>query len=216
MRNLFLTALLTAVALAQGGPFTTFDCAVYGTRVEVGKEARVEGQDVLQGDSRILPAVDPSRLSPTGPNHRLEHSQQVDLKPGTYGRLEAHNSARFVLAPGEYRVEYLELSNSSDVDLEGPVVLSIGKTLSLSNSAKLNGRGKPADLVVYQAEPNRPIQVTLDNSSLARMALCGPTADVRLDHDAQLFGAIIARQVQLEGHAQVHYDPSLKEVKLRR
>lgn len=227
MRRFLLSLLLTGLAVAQSGPFTTFDCAVYGQQVEVDKDAKVdiwekkgEGQNaeglILQGSSRILPAVEPSHLSPTGPNHRLEKSQELHLKPGSYGILELRNSARLILAAGEYRVESLELHNSADVDLEGPVVLYIGKSLSIKNSAELNGRGKPTDLVVYQAEPNRGINVLVANSAMAHMALCGPTARVKIANHGGVYGSVIADQVKLDNQAEVHYDPALKTVKLRR
>lgn len=298
MRNFLIAAgLLTTLALAQSGPFKTFDCAIYGNQVQLGKDARVDvwtsqgagsqgggitidrgtravntgneagsvnvdpngnvvingeggtvqvnqngtvdingqggtvqvnGQKVQinsagnepglvqQGADRILPAVDPSRLSPSGPSHRLQKSEEVYLKPGSYGTLEGYNSARFILASGEYRVENLELHNSADVDLEGPVVLYIGKTLALRNSAKLNAHGKPSDLVVYQAEPNRPVNVLVANSGMAHMALCGPKASVRVLNSGGVYGSLIAEQVQLGNQAQVHYDPGLRNVKIRR
>ena len=229
MRNFLLTAaLLTGLALAQG-PFTTFDCAVYGSTLQQEKETKVDvwtkNQDdkpqaaeglVLQGSSRILPAVDPSRLSPTGPSHRLIHSDELELKPGSYGDLDLSNSARLVLAPGEYRVENLTLHNSADVDLDGPVVLYIGKSLSVLNSADLNKRGRPGDLQVYQAEPNRAINVVVANSAEAHMAVCGPTANVRIANQGTVYGSVIARQVSMANQAAVHYDPALKSVKLRR
>jgi hypothetical protein len=328
MRNFLITAgLLTTLALAQSGPFTTFDCAIYGSQVQLSKDARVDvwtksgrvgsngqvgnngqvgsngravgvgnqgggvtinrkdnsvvigneagtvnvnpdgtvqingqggtvqvnqngtvdinGQGgkvqvdpdqvrinsadgsssttssyqpglVQQGADRILPAVDPSRLSPSGPNHRLEKSQEMYLKPGSYGTLDGRNSARFILAAGEYRIENLELHNSADVDLDGPVVLYIGKSLSVQNSAELNAQGRPSDLVVYQAEPNRPINVIVSNSAMAHMALCGPTAAVHLRNNAGVYGSVIAKQVELDQQAQLHYDPALSNVKIRR
>lgn len=250
MRKFLSLMLLTGLAAAQSGPFTTFDCAIYGQQVELDKNTRVDvwteapgvkmGEGVQvnpdgsvrvnssdnpvvnveglvqQGSSRILPAVEPSHLSPSGPSHRLEKSQELRLKPGSYGTLEARNSARILLAPGEYRIENLELHNSADFDLEGPVVLCIGKSLTVRNSAELNGHGKPSELVVYQAEPNRPINVLVANSAMARMALCGPRANVKIANNGGVYGSLIAEQVQLGQQAQVHYDPGLKTVKLRR
>lgn len=227
MRKMLLTALfLGTVALAQS-PFSTFDCAIYGTKVELDKQSSVDvwtapgktgdGRDglVVQGTEGRIPVQSPSILSPSGPSHNLSKSQEAQLRPGSYSRLEGYNSARFLLAPGVYRIDQIELHNSASIDLDGPVVLYVGKSLTLRNSGGLNEHGRPADLEVYQAEPHRPIEVQVLNSARAHMALCGPTARVFIKNSGQVYGSLIAQQVVLTQQGAMHYDPALKSVKIR-
>lgn len=227
MRTMLLTALLLgSVALAQS-PFSTFECAIYGTSVEIDRQSSVdvwtapskseqkEGL-VVQGKEGRIPVQSPSVLSPSGPSHNLKKSEEMQLRPGSYTRLEGYNSARFLLAPGVYRIDSIELHNSASIDLDGPVVLYLGKSLTLRNSGGLNERGRPADLEVYQAEPHRPVEVQVLNSARAHMAFCGPTAKIFIKNSGQVYGSLLAQQVVLSQQGAVHYDPGLKSVKIRK
>lgn len=220
-KTLIALGLCGAVAWAADPPITHFETGVYGHRVEVDRKAGVElmegsapaGGLIRQGGRSIPAPACP--LPPGGGSLALAKSQARRLTPGSYSTIDLRNSCRLTLAPGDYRVGQLDLRNSSTVELEGPVALFVGSSLSVQNSAELNAGGKPGDLHVYQADPASPVSVTVENSAVARMAAAGPSIKVSLDNHGSLWGSVIAGSVVLDGFARVHYDSRLQAVPIR-
>jgi hypothetical protein len=95
--------------------------------------------------------------------------------------------------------------NAGDVwTADGPVTIYIGGQLEIDGGATVGNVADPTKMLFV-------LNQTAQIGSLAGEAkfygmLYGPDADVTIRGEAQIFGAIAAERVTIEGDTQLHYD----------
>jgi len=86
----------------------------------------------------------------------------------------------------------------------GLVTIYITGTLSIAGGATVGNVTDPTRMLFVL---NQTAQIgSLTGQAKFYGMLYGPDANVKISGDAQIFGAIAAERVTIEGHAQLHYD----------
>ncbi len=184
-----------------------------------------------------MPAVTvPSELA-SAP-YPVQGDSRITVHAGSYtlsgGYFNSRNNSRFTFAAGDYRFSRLELDNNVQITITGTTRIYIEQSLILDNNSQLLV-GSGADLVVYlgdacttQLHNNSylnnqtgiPSKVRLysrssniisiyNNAMAINMLIYAPNAQVLLQQNAQFFGGVVAKQLNLLQNGEVHYDNAL-------
>lgn len=123
-------------------------------------------------------------------NGRLSVNGLLTLIPGTY-----------------YFPRGMELAGSSRLVITGPTRIVLGGNSSISGNGIVNPTGVPAKLRIDVIDGS----LTVTGRGDLRADIYGPTADIRLNGNGTIFGAVFARRVTLGGAAtRIHGDEAMK------
>ncbi|MBI4863310.1 MAG: VWA domain-containing protein [Candidatus Riflebacteria bacterium] len=151
-----------------------------------------------------LPAINLGDLATSNDNAGLVPNDYLD--EATPPNCKMDRTDTVTMASGVYCFHDLEISGSIDVVPQGPVMVFVTGALSFSGTANINRGGLPANLVIYctgtdPAEMGGSVEFT--------GAIYAPSTAVKLSGSVDVFGAIVARTLEISGTADVHLDRSL-------
>lgn len=180
--------------------------------------------------SVVLP---PSGLQVQGGDMVFQSSENVVLPPGEYNSLTINGSARVTLTSGVYYFRQ-DVSVGGDASpgqqtwatisidaSHGPVVLYFGDDFEIKGGAVVNGTLKSTNFQVYGA--GRPGEggigsqdathlVSLKGGAQAYLAVYAPTALVKVEGTADVYGSVIGERVLVTASGAIHYDRALSNV----
>jgi len=112
------------------------------------------------------------------------------------------NSAVVTFNSGQYWFNELEITNSTQIIINGPVTIFVNTHFDIENSAFINVSGAAKDLVIVGYE-----QIHLKDDVQVHAVLYGAGQDVKLENDAKLTGVISANgTVEIKNTASVTYE----------
>lgn len=133
-----------------------------------------------------------------------------DVAAGSYGDLRANGGGEVRLSGGTYVFKSINLSGGAKLSFKGtddnPAVVYITNEFDMSNGTFYNTSAKPKNMVFMLA---KNVKAKMTGGSAAYAVVYGPEADFQLTGGTDLFGAIVARTVTLQGGASIHYDTDL-------
>lgn len=132
----------------------------------------------------------------------------------SYGQVNFGSCANITLQPGVYNFDTLLISNGATINVptSGPVVINI---LNSSNSTTpftsnggtvINGGKDPNNLSFVYAGTNT---INLNNGSAMFATIYAPKANVIVNGNGGLFGAIVGKTFTFSGSGHVVYDTNL-------
>ncbi len=136
------------------------------------------------------------------------NASDIQVPPGTYGKLSAAGRASFILgvagatSPSVYEVQSLELAGDSRLVLSGPVVLRVDQKVEFQSNA-----GSPAHPELLRLELHRG-EVILDRRSVVGGLILAPDARVILRGQSELHGRVVAGELEIHARAAL-VDPRL-------
>ncbi len=142
----------------------------------------------------------------------------VTYNAATY-KLSVKAGATLVLDPGTYFFTDLVLTGGSNIVLTGPVKFYVTGRFNLGGGSILNSSMRAKDLQVYAHPYALPAghapgthQLIVNGQSATAMAVYAPERDVLIDGGAPFFGAVVGRDVVIQGDSQFHYDRELGDI----
>ncbi|MCH7768072.1 MAG: hypothetical protein IH828_03965 [Nitrospinae bacterium] len=115
------------------------------------------------------------------------------------------------LPGGRYYFTSVELSNGASLQVDGPTVIYLTGTFSVSNSNIINPGQNPENLIIM-ASSNEDVQ--LNHNVDFYGVLYAPNAHVVNGSTVDFYGAVMGEEVSLNSSGAVHYDESLYELAL--
>jgi len=202
--------------------------------IEVKNNAKIYGEKNYSAEERILPPVDiPNDLE------KLSYPEQGDPRiSGNYtlsdGIFEVSSNKAATISGGDFRFkefiisnngkvnitnnirlyveEKFELKNNTKLNLSNPAELYIGTEgeMVVKNNAKLNSQGNATDLGIYIA--SNKDQEFKNNSVTFYGVIYAPSAKIKISNNVKMFGDIVAKCIDAENNAKIHYDVALRDI----
>lgn len=141
-------------------------------------------------------------------------SEPVSLPPATRptnctsrGQLKLAAQEAFTLAAGTYCYDEMILEAGAVFSGAGPVEIYVSGQVSMQDGSRLAGYlDRPGNLKIYVVGSGN---VYMRNTSTNYAAIYAPESDVKIEHAAVLYGAVVGKSVKLEGSGVFHYDEAL-------
>lgn len=130
--------------------------------------------------------------------------------------LRLDGSAVRTLAEGAYCFRKVRISDQAQVVTTGTVKMFVTDTMSIAGQGFVTHGNRPANLTIYatgrnveeEAEEERQ-GITLAGQSATYAAIYAPRSDIRVIGNADFFGALVGRNVELRGNGAIHYDEAM-------
>lgn len=132
----------------------------------------------------------------------------VAVPPGTYGRFSASSHTTFVFGlagsaePSVYNLEDLSLTGGSELRLDGPVILTVKNSVTLSGST-IGAASDPRRLVLRisgTATANPESGVKLSGSSVLYGVVRAPQRDITITGNGRLRGTVACDYLFINGN----------------
>lgn len=193
-----------------------------------GRSVYENGNPVVTGDT--APRENVRDVPPVS----LQHFQQAALANdnGSWsvaGKAPTWNAATMsfrgnagstvTLNTGTYFFSSLSLQGNATLRIQGDAKIYITGSMDLSGGTLINATGKPEAMMVY-AHPyalpagHNPTSTTVKVAGGAQSALVvyGPQAALTLHGGSHIFGAAVARTIDVSGGVDFHYDKALEDL----
>lgn len=103
-----------------------------------------------------------------------------------------------------------------DTDLKGKLELQPGASvkiyitgdIKLNSQARINENGKPVDMQIFSTSEN----ITLNGGAEIRAVFYAPDTKFKFNGAADLYGAYIMKEANVNGGSNFHYDRSLRDL----
>jgi len=193
---------------ADGGVTIDGSIAING-QVAVGAQAQ-DPESVVQvnGGSAIITA-DP----PIVPMTQSMSLPAVSVPAGltcTELKIAGQTTTTLSSAVGAYCFTDVKLSGGATLTADGPVKVYVTGEFSASGNTLIGVPENPPSMLFLMASNQ---QVTIESNLTGTTRFYGgfyaPTATIDISGDAEVFGSVIAKNVEVSGHAKVHYDEAL-------
>ncbi|HEX2897918.1 MAG TPA: pilus assembly PilX N-terminal domain-containing protein [candidate division Zixibacteria bacterium] len=112
-----------------------------------------------------------------------------------------------VLTSGVYYFSSISLGEQSSIKLAPGAEVTIYMTgnMSLNQGASVNPGGIPSDFFIY----SKGTQLNINQGTEFRAAFWGPNANIKVEQNTSVYGALSGKSVRVVNSACIHYDRSL-------
>ncbi len=177
----------------------------------------ISGSPTINGDTTSQATAEPLNLVNDGDytwaqnnNSRFTGmSGSYSFSPGPLD-LFINDDDVTTLQPGTYYFTsvYLDFNAKIDVAAGGIVRIFVNGDLKVQNGAKINSGGKPSKVNIF----SKGTSIDFDSDSEFRGTLYIPNDDFLHDSNAGLYGAIIARRIEISNNGCIHFDRALLNI----
>jgi hypothetical protein len=200
----------TRVGINMTGASQVTGNATAGTTVSLSGSASVGGTITNNALAPVmtLPAV-PACGPPYSPNSGISGSYSYNASTGNL-TLSGVNIA--TLANGTYCFNNITLGNSSQLKVNGPVVIKLTGVLNTSGATSLNNTTQiPSNLRILSSS-SATNGVILGNATSVYAVIYAPNTGLNISGATPLFGTVAAKTITSGNSGAIHYDTQLKTV----
>lgn len=180
--------------------------------IDIGINATVTGDTATNVPEHVLDPI---------PQEDFDWAESVSLAPigftGDYSydpidkSLDVGANETVVLSGGVYYFSSITLDNNAVLEVaEGEnVIIYMTDSLVLNEASSLNAGNPPPSLAIFSSGG----VYTLGQDTEISAAFYGPEAELLLENSCEVYGSILASQVDMENIACVHYDRALRDLR---
>lgn len=180
--------------------------------IDIGLNATVTGDTVSAVAEHVLDPI---------PQEDFDWAESMSLAPigftGDYSydpidkSLDVGANEKVVLSGGVYYFSSITLDNNAVLEVaEGEhVIIYMTDSLILNEASSLNAGHPPPSLAIFSSGG----VYTLGQDTEISAAFYGPEAELLLENSCEVYGSILANQVDMENIACVHYDRALRDLR---
>lgn len=185
--------------------------------IQVGPGARLYGEKQALSESKEMPSVTVPNGLPDYGDLEIERGETVVIsESGEYEELDVGRDA-VLRIEGEVAlvVEELDLERNSRIEVAegGRLTLFIKDTLDQDGSTWIGSVDKdPSRVVLFGADSCR--QLDWRQSAEFYGVIYAPRADVRIRRYSEIYGSIVAEEIELQSGGAIHYDLNLRNLDL--
>ncbi len=120
--------------------------------------------------------------------------------------------ASLTLPEGTYRMSSLSISGQGMLCVTGKVVIYVDGNIDAGGNGIVNASGVPTNLLIYGTSNCTDVKIHGNGNFYGGVYTPSATATITGSPSSQLFGAITANTVVLNGNGTFHYDTALANV----
>ena len=189
--------------------------------VSVGGSIFIEGQ-VAVGPSvddptSVVTGYDPAFI--TGDPKVVSQPSAFPLPPVTVpGGLTCtdytvQGNTTTTLEPGTYCYDDLTIQGNATLTASGDVTIYVTGQLTAQGNSVVGASSDPSRMLfLMSASAEATLEQTIQGNNTFYGGIYGPEATFTIQGNAEIFGSVIARQVNVTGNAEIHYDESLQSI----
>lgn len=202
---------------------TVYGDVIYGQGYSLNAHptAYVSGVTVESPDPVELPPIEiPADIATTG---NLSSTSDVEWGPGDigYSAVEmAGGTTLRIVGPARVSIDSLMMTTGSTLVLDasgGPIDLWCGDDFILeSNSTVVTTTNSAADVNLWldainmDVPPSQAETIQLSSNSEFVGAIYAPNASISLDSNFNIFGGVMAGELDLSSNGEIHFDDALR------
>ena len=195
---------LTNTALVNGGASSAVDDGITMENI-----AEVTGDTATGVPRNELDIVSTSDYQWAEANNSAPYGFRGNgytYRNGT-GELELSQNATLELSGGVYLFSDIRMGNSSQIEIAPgeDVTIFLTGNLEVGQSSTVNASGSPANLTIF----SQGNSLILGQSTELRAAFYGPSTEVVIDNNTDIYGSVVAGSVNMRNHSCFHYDRAL-------
>jgi hypothetical protein len=191
-------------------------------------EVDLSGSPTISGDmiprEEEIPVADPPLAEFTAAATTNQNGTwTVNHGSVTYNAARAtmrvNPGTELVLAAGTYFFSDLSLKSGATLRVTGPVRIYATGDVDLAGGAVVNASGRSTDLLLYVHPYPLPTtfdpphtEVKIAGGPQCAAGIYAPGAQVTISGNADFFGAVVAKDIVLNGDTYFHYDLALGEI----
>lgn len=181
--------------------------ATAGTTVTTSGSATVGGTRTNNALAPVMTLPSVSACGPPySPNSGISGTYSYNASTGDLS-LSGVNIA--TLANGTYCFHNVTLGNSSQLKVNGPVVIKLTGTLNTSGATNLNNTTQiPSNLRILSSYSGSN-GIVLGNSTSVYSVIYVPNTGLNISGAAPLFGTVAAKSITIGNSGAIHYDTTL-------
>jgi Flp pilus assembly protein TadG len=154
----------------------------------------VPGDAEFVNDNEYIPSLPAKGKSPS--------KNPIDAA----GDLRLSGHVTLELPPGTYYLRDLSLSGQATLSIYGPTLIYVTGSLDTAGGRMINDTEIPSNLKILMTGETARIIGNTDFHAV----LYAPHTDVTITGTGSLYGAVVARNLKLQGTGSVHYDEDLE------
>ncbi len=187
---------------------------IYGDATTTGGTISVDGSAVIHGDtSTSEPAMDMTVINASDYSWAETNSIAPAGFTGSYfydpttDALSLGNDDTLVLSDGVYYFSSIDLAQSASLQVAPGANVTIYMTgdMTLGQYSSVNFGGSATDITFY----SQGSTLDLGQHTEFNGAFWGPTANINIDQNTNVYGSLIGASVTIANSACVHFDRSL-------
>jgi len=174
----------------------------------------ISGSPTINGDTTSQAAAKPLNLVNDGDYTWAQNNNSrftgmggdYSFSPGPLDLFVDDNDIA-TLQPGTYYFTSIYLDDDAKINVGtgGIVRIFVNGNLKVQNRAKFNAGGMPSKVNIF----SKGASIDFDSDSEFRGTLYIPNSDFVHDSNAGLYGAIIARRIEIRNNGCIHFDRAL-------
>jgi hypothetical protein len=199
----------TRAGVVMSGSAQVTGNATAGTTVTTSGSATVGGTRTNNALAPVMTLPSVPACSPFSSNSGITGTYTYSSSTGDL-TLSGVNIA--TLANGNYCFHNVTLGNSTQLKVNGLVVIKMTGTLNTSGSSNLNNTTQiPSNLRILSSY-NGSNGVVIGNSASVYALIYAPQTGVNLSGSAPLFGTAAGKTITIGNSGAIHYDTQLKTI----
>jgi hypothetical protein len=199
----------TRVGVVMSGASRVDGNATAGTTVSLSGSATVGGTKTNNALAPVMTLPSVPACSPFSSNSGISGTYTYSASTGDL-TLSGVNIA--TLANGNYCFHNVTLGNSSQLKVNGLVVIKMTGVLNLSGSTNLNNTTQiPSNLRILSSYSGSN-GLILGNSTSVYALIYAPNTGLNLSGSAPLFGTVAGKTITIGLSGAIHYDTQLKTI----
>ncbi len=206
-----------------------YDPANAGSDADIGSNNKSKEEPVIQikgnftvnGDAGVGPNVpyqDAIKVWPqsdiTGTQSNF--SQEISLPPVTVpenildsGDLNIGGGSSEVLSGGDYWFSSVKITGNGQLQFSGPATIYVTGDIDIAGNSITTSNNLPANLV-FKVAGAHDVKLTGDMDFYG--GIYAPESEINLNGNGKVFGAFTAKEVDLNGNVNFHYDEAMKNI----
>lgn len=235
---LFMMAILTQDEIEMNGSGSldsydsskgAYDPASAGSDADIGSNNKsneepviqIKGNFTINGDAGVGPGVpyqDAIKVWPqsniTGgqSNYTKEIAMPPVIVPGNLsnsGDLDIGGGASQVFPGGDYWFSSVKIAGNGQLQFTGPAVVYVTGDIDIAGNSVTTSSDLPANLV-FKVAGAHDVKLTGDTDFYG--GIYAPESEINLNGNGKVFGALTAKEVDINGNVDFHYDEAMKNV----
>ena len=171
-----------------------------------------------QGGCPVLADVELGNVEYTNSNGNIPEMTDKGKNPFPNPKspydLKLINADSLTLPGGEYYFTSVDLGNAATLQVDGPTVMYVTGTFSVSNANIINPSQIPENLIIMASSTKKKDDVQLHHNVDFHGIIYAPDVHVELNSSVDFYGVIMGEEVTLNSSVAVHYDESLDDMDL--
>lgn len=196
--------------------------------VSVGGSIFVDGQVVVgpnvSNPSSLVTGYDPAFITggtspPTDTQDVVSVSATFPLPPVVVppelscNDFTVQGSTTQVLSPGTYCYRNLTIQGNGTLTATGEVTVYVTGQLTAQGNSVVGVVNDPTQMLfMMSATAEATLEQTISGNNAFYGAIYGPQATFEIQGNAIIYGSVIARQVNVSGSAEIHYDKAMTTI----